>query len=510
MTTTPNAETSPGKFVPFAFALLTLLVHLAVGKGYGYFRDEFYYIACSNHLAWGYVDHPPFSIGLLALSRLLLGDSVIAIRLTPTLAGAVVVFITGLMVLEMGGKRLAQTLACIAVLIAPIFLGNDTFYSMNALDILFWVLAAYLILLILKNNDLKLWILLGVVIGLGLLNKISMLWFGAGFFAGLILTPQRKLLKTPGPWIAGIIAGLLFVPNILWQVKNGWPTLEFMHNATTFKMAGVSPVKFLLEQFQVLHPLTLPLTLSAFVFFFASKDGKGFRMLGFLYLTVFVLLIVNGKSRPGYLAPAYPMMFAAGATWLDRFISKPGIKIAYAVLMIIGGIVTAPLALPILPVESYIRYSGALGVKPSTEENKEIAALPQFFADMQGWDAMEAEVARVFNQLTPQERANSAIFAQNYGDAGAMELLGRKDHLPDVMSGHNNYWLWGPPQHPLDVVIIIGGDKEDHLQSFESVEPAGLVRCGYCMPYENNQTVFVCRRLKATPAELWPRAKHYD
>jgi Dolichyl-phosphate-mannose-protein mannosyltransferase len=510
MKTTANAETSPGKLVPFVFALLTLLVHLAVGKGYGYFRDEFYYIACSNHLAWGYVDHPPFSIALLALSRLLLGDSVIAIRIIPYLAGAAVVFITGLMVIDLGGKRLAQLLACIAALIAPIYLGNDTFYSMNALEILFWTLAAYLLIRILKTNDTKLWIVLGIVMGLSLLNKISMLWFGAGLFVGLILTPQRTLLKTRGPWIAGIIAGLLFAPNILWQIKNGWPTLEFMHNATTFKMAGVSPVQFILEQFQVLHPLTFPLTIGALVFYFASKDGKNFRVLGFIFVTVFVLLIVNGKSRAGYLAPAYPMMFAAGATWLDRFISKPAIKISYAVLMILGGMVTAPLALPILPVESYIRYSRALGLKPDTEENKEIGDLPQFFADMQGWDAMEAEVARVFHQLTPQEQANSAIFAQNYGDAGAMELLGRKDQLPDVMSGHNNYWLWGPPQHRLDVVIIIGGDKEDHLQSFESVEPAGMVRCGYCMPYENNQTVFVCRRLKATPAELWPRAKNYD
>jgi len=510
MNTPANAGPSPGKIVPFVFAILTFLVHLAVGNGYGYFRDEFYYIACSNHLAWGYVDHPPFSIGLLALSRLIFGDSVIAIRLIPYVAGAAVVFITGLMVLEMGGRRLAQALACIAVLIAPIFLGNDTFYSMNALDILFWALSAYLLILILKANDTKLWILLGIVMGLGLLNKISMLWFGAGLFSGLILTSQRKRLKTSGPWIAGIIAALLFTPNILWQIKNGWPTLEFMHNATAFKMAVVSPVKFLLEQFQVLHPLTLPLTISAFVFFFASNDGKDFRTFGWIYMVVFLLLILNGKSRAGYLAPAYPMMFAAGATWLDHIITRPTVKIAYAALMILGGIVTAPLALPILPVESYIHYSRALGIKPGTDENKEIGALPQFFADMQGWDAMEAEVARVYDQLTPQERANSAIFAQNYGDAGAMELLGRKDHLPDVMSGHNNYWLWGPPKHPLDAVIIIGGDKDDHLQSFTSVEPAGMIRCGYCMPYENNQTVYVCRHLRASPVVLWPRAKHYD
>jgi len=218
--------------VPLAFAALKLLLHALALTHWGYFRDEFYYLACARHLAWGYVDQPPFSIAVLALVRATLGDSLWAIRALPALAGAATVLFTGLTVRELGGGRTAQALACFAAVLPPVWLVVDHYFSMNAFDTLFWTLAAWLLLRALAGGGTRTWAVLGVVLGLGLLNKASMLWFAGGAFLGLAASPLRGTLRTRGPWLAAAIAAALFAPHVAWQVAHGWPTLEFMRNAT--------------------------------------------------------------------------------------------------------------------------------------------------------------------------------------------------------------------------------------------------------------------------------------
>jgi hypothetical protein len=493
--------------------LAKLLVHLATYRGYGMFRDEYYYLACADHLAWGYVDQPPFSIAVLWLGKLLLGDSLLAVRLLPALAGAGTVFLAGLIARRLGGGVAGQSLAMVAVLAAPYYLALDHFFSMNAFDILIWALVAYLVVDLIQAESMSSWIFLGTALGLGLMNKVSVLWLGAGLFVGIVATDRRRWLRTSGPWLAAGVAGLLFMPHIAWQVANDWPTLEFIRNASQNKMVSVQPIQFLTRQITMMNPLSLPLWLGGLIWLLLSRKGRQYRLLGIIYLTAFALLLLNGTSRAGYLGPAYTWLLAAGGVWVEglcrsgRWRMVPWVA---AGLVLMSGAALAPLALPILPVERYIPYAAALGEEPSTEERKEVAALGQFYADMHGWEAIVETVAAAYDQLTPEEKKNAAIFTSNYGDAGAITRLGRPLGLPAAISGHNNYWLWGPGNADGQVVIVLGSTRGDLEADYASVQQAGMVDCGYCMPYENNRPVWICRGLKKSVAEAWPGVKHYD
>lgn len=495
-----------------SFALLKFLIHVLVGPGYGWFRDELYYVECSERLAWGYVDHPPLSIALLRLERSFLGDSLRAVRLLPALAGAATVFLAGWMSRRMGGGRFAQALAMTSTLAAPVLLGIDGIYSMNGLDVLFWALAAAVLIGILQSEDWRGWAALGAVLGLGLLNKISVLWLGFGLLAGLLLTPQRRWLRTRWPWIGGGIALAIFLPHLVWQALHGWPTLEFMRNAARFKMIAVSPLRLLGDQVLAMHPLTLPVWGSGLALLLFSGEGRRLRPLGWMFVAVLLLLMASGTSRPTYLAPAFTILFAAGGVAIERLSTgRAGLRARPAVLAVLalGGAILAPLALPVLPVGAYLRYASLLGVRPMTQERIDLEGLPQHFADMNGWEAFVASVAEVYERLPPAERKVAGIFAQNYGEAGALNVLGRAHGLPRAVSGHNNYWLWGPGEYSGEVMIIVGGEEGDNRRVCGSLERAGTTHCGYCIPYENHLPIYVCRGLSVPVADLWPQLKRF-
>ena len=256
------------------FAALKLCLHVAASSGYGYFRDELYYLACADHLAAGYVDHPPLSVFVLAAVRAVLGESLLALRLTPALLGAGTVALVGAMAKRLGGGRWALILAMTGALVAPQYLALDHFYSMNAFDIFFWALAAFLTIRVAEDETTGGWLALGACLGLGLLNKISVLWLGAGLLVGLLATPMRRSLKTPGPWLAGLVAAVLFAPYVAWEIANGWPTREFVHNATAEKMVQVVPLDFVRGQVDMMLPFTLPLWLGGLVWLFAGRRAR--------------------------------------------------------------------------------------------------------------------------------------------------------------------------------------------------------------------------------------------
>jgi hypothetical protein len=273
---------------------------------------------------------------------------------------------------------------------------------------------------------------------------------------------------------------------------------------------ALSPLAFFGEQVKQMHPLTFPIWLAGLVWLFRSA-GARYRVLGWIYVAAFLVLITQ-SSKAYYLAPAYPPLFAAGAVAFEAWIRRPALRAALPILLLAGGAATAPLTLPVLSVEGFLRYARALGIPLSAGERHEMGALPQHYADMQGWEEMVAEVARVYQSMPAGERSKTGIFAQDYGVAGAVDLLGRKYGLPKASSGHNNYFLWGPqgPSEIMETLIIVGGEPEDHRQAFRDVRQAGEIRCGLCMPYENNQPVWIARGLKAPIAEVWPMTKHYD
>jgi len=502
-------------------AVAKFLIHFGVNftGAYGFFRDEFYYIVSSDRLAFGYVDHPPLSIWLLKISRLIFGDSMVAIRLFPALTGAMTVLLTGLIVKELGGKRFAMLFAALCVLLAPVHLAMNSFFSMNSFDILIWTAAAYVLVLWINWRSPKMWIWLGVLLGLGLQNKISVLWLGFGLAVGLLLTKNRRSLLTRGPWLAAGTALLVFLPHIIWQAMNDWPTFQFMTGATK-KMLEISFLDYLGSQIMDMHPLLFPVWLAGLVWYLFAKKGKSYRILGIIYVSVFALLVISGNARSSYLAPAYPMLFASGALVLERAserVSKKAFGIslmksvrgAVVILILAGGIAIAPLALPVLPVETYINYSAALGNAPATEERHEVAALGQFFADMHGWDEIVATVAGVYDGVKSENPGKWAVFTGNYGVAGAIDFLGKEYNLPPAISGHNNYWLWGPGDPPPENLIIMGGRREKYIACGEAWQ-AGVTDCTYCMPYEDNNPIFVCLGLQADPNLIWPEVKHFQ
>ena len=517
---TSTAPASRGPFpsdtaILWCLALVKLCIHVAtnLAGGYGYFRDELYYIACSDHMAWGYVDQPPLSIAALWLSRMVFDDSLVALRLLPAVAGALVVVLAGLITRELGGRRFAQALASCSVIAAPLTLATNSYFSMNSFDVLFWTLAVYLVVLILGKDRHQYWPLLGAVLGLGLLNKISVLWLGAGLAAGLLLTSNRRLFLTRRVWIAAAIAILLFLPHVAWQVANDFPTVEFIRNATANKYVAVSPLDLFIQQALTMNPLTLPMWFAGVVYVLVSKSARRFRILPIVYLAVVLILIVNRNSKAEYLGPMFPMLFAAGAFTLEKFILRMHwnwLKPVSLVILILSGLLLAPLAIAVLPVETFIRYTRVIGVAPSTTERKELAQLPQYYADMFGWEKMVSAVADAYQKLTPEEKAKCAIIGNNYGEAGAIDFFGPTYNLPRAISGHNNYWLWGPRGATGEVVIRLGGSLPAMQESYSEVIQAGIFEDPYCMPYENNMPVWIFKRRHTPLKDDWAEFKHYE
>ncbi len=494
-------------------AALKLALHFSTNGNYGYFRDELYYMACGEHLDWGYVDQPPLIAVIARATRLLLGDSLFALRLLPALAGAALVYLTGLIVRELGGGRYAVVLAAVSVIVLPIYLYMHTVLTMNAFEPLIWMLCAYLAIRIFKGASEKLWLLFGAIAGLGLLNKHSMMFFGVSFVLGLALTPYRKYFLSRWLWLGGLIAFVIFLPNLIWEAKHDWATLEVLRNADKNQNLQISPLSFLLGQILIAHPLAFPLWLAGLHFYLFSPAAKQFRTLGWTFITLFVLLVAL-KGKIYYLAPAYPMLLAAGAVAFERFIARRNwrwMKPATLIALTITGALIAPSVLPILPVETYLGYARILPIAQGARTEKNAwGKMPQHFADMFGWEEMVATVARAYDTLTPEEKTKCAIFGDNYGEAGAVDFFGAKYGLPKAISGHQNYFLWGPRDYTGEVFITMSSDLEDLQPLFESVEPAGVFRNQFVMPYENNATIYICRRMKVPLKQFWPKVKCFS
>lgn len=474
-----------------------------------YFRDEFYYLACTRRMAWGYVDQPPLSIAILWAVRHVAGESLLVIREVAALGLAATILLTGDIARRLGGGGFAELLAMIGVAIAPEMLSLGSFYSMNVFDLLLWTAALRVFVDCLDTRRTGPWILLGLILGLGLLNKISVLWLGAGLLVAVVVTPARRLLWTRWPYVAAAIAALMFLPHVIWQIANGWPTLEFIRNASVEKMQVNSPLAFIADQVKNLHPITLPIWGSGLVALLLYPPFRRYRALAIAFLTVAVILILNRTSRSGYLTPAYPAIMAAGAVLLESRLRSGSARVVTVAVLAILGALTVPLAVPILPTDAYVRYAGALGQAPSTEEKKDLGRLPQFFADRQGWDAMVGQISAVWNTLPPSDRAAAAVLTGNYGEAGAIERL-RTDPSMAAISGHNSCWIWGPQRRTGQVLVVLSNHPERLQSIFRSVQLAATTDCGDCMPYENHLGIYLCRDMHPPLGQLWPEFKHYE
>ncbi|HET9795134.1 MAG TPA: glycosyltransferase family 39 protein, partial [Thermoanaerobaculia bacterium] len=483
-----------------------LLLHVLTSvRNYGYFRDELYSLDMARHLDWGYVDAAPL-VAVYAKIALALGGSLAALRILPALAGAALVAITILLAREVGGGRFAQWLAGIVVLFAPGFLVMDSLMTMNAFEPLFWMGGAFVVARIARTRNSRLWPWFGVLAGLGLENKHSTLFFGASVAAGLILTRNRRELLRPGIWIAGAIALALFLPNLVWQYRHHFPTLEDLRNVRREgKNVVLPPLAFVRQQIFDMHPFFLPVWLAGVIAFLRDRR---FRILGVTFVVFFAIMEI-AHAKDYYLFPIYPMVFAGGAAAVERWTApRRGWRVAIVATFVAGGLVTLPLATWMLPPERYVAYEKALGFRPQKAEVHHEGMLPQPIGDQFGWPELVRDVASIYRSLPPAERTRTGIFTGNYGEAGAVNLFGPALGLPRAYSRHQNHWFWGPPAEQYTNLIVLQWDRqdvEDNCTSFEAFpheSPYGMA--------EENTPIYLCRGTKFDLREVWWHSHHWN
>ena len=500
-----------GPAVVLLLAVAKVLFHLLTAGRYGIFRDELYYLACSEHLDFGYVDQPPLIALITWISRHIFGESLLGLRLLPALAGGTTVWLTGKLAREMGGGNFAQALAAIAVIGAPIYLLLHHWMTMNAFEPLIWVASAWCVVRAINRSEPSYWLWFGILIGLGMENKYTTAFLALAVFVALFLTPQRRFLSNTWIWMGALCSFLIFLPNLIWLIRHDFPFLELMYNIRGNGRDVVrGPMAFITDQAMLMNPILFPLWAGGLCWLFLGRDGSRYRILGWIYvlmLTAFIAL----KGKNYYLAAGYPMLLAAGAVAFENITRERGrrSRIVYVCLIVAATCLLAPMAAPILPVEAYVRYQKVIGLEPPKAENQPTGPLPQHFADEFGWEEMAREVGRVYDELPVEQRVATAVFANSYGQAGAIDFFGRRYGLPKAISNHQNYWYWGPREYTGESVIVLGSDGTGDRKHFASVEAAGRTDHPYSRRDEHFE-VFVCRGLNTTLEAAWPKMKKWD
>lgn len=518
----PHSRFTTGPALVLYIAAAKLLLHLLTVARYGIFRDEMYYLACSRHMAWGYVDHPPLTVWIAWLSRNVLGDSPLGVRLLPILAGGALVWLTGKLAREMGGGRFAQALAALAVVVVPIYLVGHEWLTDNVFEHLIWMGCLWLVLRAVNSGDERYWLWFGVLAGLGFENKYSIAFLLLGLLVGVVLTPHRHFLKSRYLWLGVLACAVIALPNLLWQIRNHFPFLELIHNIRMGNRDVVrGPVAFILDQAAIMNPILFPLWLGGIGWlFFGGKNRHedhaageaSYRLLGWAYVVLLATFIAL-KAKNYYVAPIYPMLFAAGAIGLERITQDRNFGLwarsIYVVLVIAAGALLTPFSLPVLSPESFLRYERTLGFEPPELEHQPNGPLPQWFADEFGWQEMVEKVASVYSSLPPEERARTAIFSNSWGEAAAVDFYGPRYGLPQAISKHNSYWVWGPGKYDGSTMIILHSNGRHDREFFQSVEAVAHVE----HPFARRDEFFdilLCRGPKASLQEIWPRLKQFD
>ncbi|MCI0393625.1 MAG: glycosyltransferase family 39 protein [Chloroflexi bacterium] len=485
-------------------ALARLALHALTNGQYGFHRDELAVLDDARHLAWGYVAYPPVTpfIGRIALE--LFGPSLAGLRFFAALAQSVAMILAGLMARELGGRRWAVVVAALATAIAPMSLIMGALFQYISFDYLWWVLVAYLMIRLLKSDDPRWWLAIGATLGLGLMTKYTIAFYIAGLVAGVVLTPARRYLKSPWLWAGVALSLLIFLPNLLWQIQHNFISLEFLSSIHARDVEIGRSEGFLVQQPIVnANPLTLPLWIAGLYTYFRAPAGARYRPLGWMYLVPLVLMAAT-QSRFYYLAPAYPMLLAAGTVFVEQWLAtksarlaRLGRGLAWAALAA-GAAIGAALMLPIAPINS-----GWWNTVSQVHDN---------FVEQIGWPELVETVAGIYAAQSAEEEPQPGILAGNYGEAGAINLYGPDHGLPEAISGINSYWLRGYGDPPPQTVIVLGFSRERAERFFTTCELAGRVTNRYGV--ENEETlfhpnIFLCRGPRRPWPDLWPEFRSF-
>jgi hypothetical protein len=481
-------------------ALATVVAHVLTGGRFGFHRDELATLDDARRLAWGYIAYPPVTPFFGRLSLELFGTSLAGFRFFAAVAEAAAVVLTGLMTREMGGGRTAQIVSALAAV--PFCLGGGALMQYVSFDYFFWVLAAYFIVRLLKSEDPRWWIGIGCAIGLGMLSKYTMVFFAAGIAGATILTDARRHLKSKWLWCGVALSLLIFLPNLLWQVQHHFVSLEFLKtiHARDIRIGWTN--HFLAGQL-IMTLLAFPLAIAGLYFCLFSSAGRRYRALGWMYvitLTIFMIL----KARQYYLAPGYPMLYAAGSVCGEQWLAKlragsaRTIRAVAWTALALDIALAAAIALPMEPVNS---SWGRIAMNINGD-----------FRDEIGWPELIQTLAQIRNSLPESERAHSAVLAANYGEAGAVNLLGPQYGLPPVISGGNSFWAHGYGDPPPETVIVIGFSRKFVETNFASCQLVAKVWNEFGVVNEETRDhpdIFVCRGLKQIWPEFWKTFQYF-
>ncbi|MBX7045136.1 MAG: glycosyltransferase family 39 protein [Ignavibacteria bacterium] len=495
----------------YFFSLVYFLFILIGGLNYPIFRDEFYYLDCSNHLSAGYVDHPAFSIFILKIWTTIFGESQLSIRIIPALLGASLLILSSLINIELGGSKYSGYLTIVCVALMPTTMANFGYYSMNCWEIFIWTLLFYFVVKLINTRNEKNWITVGIILGIGFNNKIGIIFLIAALVISLVLAKERKCFKSKYFWIGAAIIFVSMLPYSVWNIQNNFATKEFIDNAAKYKNAEYSVLSFLKSQITDYGPANAIFWITGLISLIIGANKK-YKLAGLTFLICLILFLFT-KAKPYYTEGLYPFMVTAGAVSTAAFFEKRNLtKVKYAVLIVLFlfKLVPVPIVVPVLSVDNFIIYQNLLGLNVEGSEKHTMGVLPQFYADRFGWEEMTDKIARIYNSLPENEKKHTFIFAQNYGEAGAINYYGKKYNLPFVYCPHNNHFIWGSERKDtVSTMIILGGEREDHLKYFSTVEVLDSTSNELSMPYENNLGIFIGRNPKVSLKDMWKDLKIY-
>ncbi len=515
-----------------------LLLHLWANGGYDYFCDELYFIVCGQHPAWGYVDQPPLTPMIAAAERALFRDSLLGLRLVPALAAAALASLSADAARRLGGNLFARWLAGLAVLAAPVLCADGLLLSADTLQPLAWLSASLILMSAIERDRPAAWAMLGAIAGLALLAKYVIAFYLIAMAVGLVLTPQRRALARPGPWLAAGLALAIVSPNLLWQQAHDWPFLRLNGAAFNGRNLSYGPLGYLLQQVLIIGPLNAPLWIAGLAGFAAWPRFAAHRWVAIAWAALMgLMLAIHGKSY--YPAAIYPLLLAGGAVVVEAAIRSGAGRGAILALTVLGGVALLPFTLPILPLDRFIAYEHLLGqgsglkTERAAIDKQPVGELPPNYAYMFGWRELAATVGRAYRALPPADRAHAVFLGRDYNEAAAVDVFGRPWGLPPAISGRNNYFLWGPRGQDGAVVLLFStapradvlaanvalgasariGDeasvRRSLLRTYGSAQPIARIDTPHAYPFERGLTLWLCRDRKRPFAADWDQQKLY-
>jgi len=478
--------------------------HIATNGKYGFHRDELQKLDDARHLDWGFVAYPPVTPLLGRLELILFGTSLVGFRLFSALAVSLAMILTGLIVEKVGGSRDVQILAAVAVGISPLSLIQGAVFQYVAFDYLWGVMVTYFLVRLLESDDPRWWLAIGITIGLGMETRYTTGVLALGVAGGVLLTPARRFLR--GGWLwAGVAASVLvFSPNLIWQVRHHYISLEFLHYLHLRDSSQGRYRGFYREQLYTCVNLSAAsLALLGLWFYLARKEGQRFRLVGWTAVVSFTLFAIYG-SRAYYTAPLYPVLVAGGSVLFGHLVSKlrpPLMRFIYGVqwaAVCVGAVIFALLVTPVAPMGSRI-WTITSGMHDQ-------------FREMIGWPDLAKAVAGVYYSLPPPQRAHTGILTGNYGEAGALNLYGPELGLPHAMGLTNSFWYRGYDPRLPNTVIVTGFDLAEGRRLFESCTVAA--KNGNLFGIINEESrdhrdILLCQNLRLSWPEYWARARRF-